>query len=131
LAISRRKVNKPIDEACAYLYGGSWGMSWKEIFTRFKVKVSVDEKMDWLNSYGKFYNFGENEETHLLVEYVINALFVQKIEKEQGFQGVWEFLNCGPYEKTNENYFKSLEKLTGITKANFNEKVWELIKKEL
>lgn len=130
LVISRRKVNKPIDEGCAYLYGGSWGMSWKELFNKFQLKVCSDKNFDWLANYGKFDNFGESQETHLMAEYVLNALFIQKIEKEKGFEGVWEFLNCGPYEKTNENYFKSLEKLTGITKTNFNDKVWELINKE-
>lgn len=130
LVISRRKVNKPIDEGCAYLYGGSWGMSWKEIFNKYKTKVSSDKKMDWLTNYGKFDNFGESQATHLMAEYVLNALFIQKIEKEKGFEGVWEFLNCGPYEKTNENYFKTLEKLTGISKTNFNDKIWELINKE-
>ena len=35
LVISRQKVNKSIDEACAYLYGGSWGITWKEIFNKF------------------------------------------------------------------------------------------------
>ena len=130
LVISRRKVNKPIDEGCAYLYGGSWGISWKELFSKFKSKVCTDKKFYWLANYGKFDNFGESQETHLMVEYVLNALIVQKIEKEKGFEGVWEFLNCGPYEKTNENYFKTLEKLTGITKNSFNDKVWELINKE-
>lgn len=130
LVISRRKVNKPIDEGCAYLYGGSWGMSWKELFSKFKLKVCTDKNFDWLANYGRFDNFGESQETHLMAEYVLNALFVQKIEKEKGFESVWEFLNCGPYEKTNENYFKALEKLTGISKTNFNEKVWELINKE-
>lgn len=55
-------------------------------------------------------------------------MLIRKIEKEKGFAGVWEFLNCGKLEKGNENYYKSLEKLTGITKANYNDKVWELIK---
>ncbi len=36
-------------------------------------------------------------------------------------------LNCGPIESGNENYYKVLEKLTGITKTNYNVKVWELI----
>ena len=54
----------------------------------------------------------------------------QKIEKEKGFDGVWEFLNCGPIEQGNEAYYKTLEKLTGITKINYNEKVWELINNE-
>ncbi len=127
LVISRRKVNKPIDEGCAYLYGGSWGMTWKDIFTKFKTKVCVDKDIDWLAGYGKFNNFGESDAAHLMSEYVLNALFIQKIEKEKGFEGVWEFLNCGPYEKSNEKYFKALEKLIGISKANFNVKVWELI----
>ncbi|MBF4487660.1 hypothetical protein [Flavobacterium sp. CSZ] len=130
LVISRKKVNKPIDEGCAYLYGGSWGISWKDIFTKFRTKVSSNKNMNWLNNYGKFENFGESKATHLMPEYVLNALFIQKIEKEKGFEGVWEFLNCGPYEKTNENYFKALEKLIGISKTNFNAKVWELINNE-
>jgi len=41
---------------------------------------------------------------------------------------VKELLTCGKYEKGNEDYFKALEKLTGINRANFNEKVWALIK---
>ena len=61
----------------------------------------------------------------------MNALLVQKIEKEKGFAGVWELLNVGPFEKANDKYYQTLEKLTGITKANYNEKVWELINKEI
>lgn len=62
-----------------------------------------------------------------MAEYVTNALLVQKIEKEKGFASVLEFVSCGKYTKDNENYFKSLEKLTGITKANYNSQIWELI----
>ena len=61
---------------------------------------------------------------------IVNALLVKKIEKEKGFAGVWELLNAGPVEKGNEKYFQILEKLTGITKANYNEKIWELINNE-
>ncbi len=130
LVIARNKVNKPIDEACAYLYAGSWGMTWKDIFVKFKTKVCINDKVDWLANYGKFENFGETQATHLMAEYVMNALIVKKIEKEKGFAGVWEFLNCGPYQKSNENYFAVLEKLTGISKANYNSKIWELINSE-
>jgi len=55
---------------------------------------------------------------------------VKKIEKEKGFTGVWELLNIGPFEKGNEKYYQTLKKLTGITKANYNEKIWELIDNE-
>ena len=63
-----------------------------------------------------------------MAAYVINALLVQKIEKEQGFAAVMELLSCGKYEKGNENYFKALEKITGINKANFNAEVWKLVR---
>ncbi len=63
-------------------------------------------------------------------DYIVNALLVKKIEKEKGFAGVWTLLNVGPAEKGNEKYYQTLEKLTGITKANYNEKVWELINNE-
>jgi hypothetical protein len=126
----RSIINKPIDEGCAYLYGGSWGMSWRAIFEKFKTKVSSDTQMDWLKSYGEFKNFGDSDATHLMAEYVVNALLVQKIEKEKGFDGVLEFLKCGKFDKANDNYFAALEKLTGITKANYNEKVWALIRAE-
>jgi hypothetical protein len=128
--VSSKIINKPVDEGCAYIYGGSWGISWKTIFITFKEKVAIDKQKNWLENYGKFENFGETKENHLMAEYVINALIVQKIEKEKGFESVLEFVSCGKYNAENENYFQSLEKLTGITKSNFNEKVWELINNE-
>ena len=65
----------------------------------------------------------------MYVPYVLNALIVQKIEKEKGFPAVLELLGCGKREKGDENYFKALEKITGITKANFNTSMSEFIKK--
>jgi len=126
-AISTKNINKPVDEGCAYLYGGSWGITWNQILKTFKEKVSSNPKSDWFSLYEQFYNFGESKEKHLIVGYVINALIVEKIEKEKGFPAVMELLSCGKYEKTNENYFVVLEKLTGINKTNFNESVWKLI----
>ena len=130
LVISRRKVYKPVDEAIAFVYGGSWGMTWNEIFTIFKDKIAKDKNADWAGFKEKPFNFGESQEKDLMVDHIVNALIVKKLEKEKGFSAVWELLNCGKYEKGNENYYKSLEKLTGITKSNYNEKVWELINNE-
>jgi hypothetical protein len=127
--IPKNTINKPVDEGCAYLYGGSWGISWSQILKKFKEKVASNPKSDWLSLYDGFYNFGESKEKHLIVSYVINALIVEKIEKEKGFSSVIELLSCGKYEKGNDNYFKVLEKLTGINKTNFNDEVWTLIKK--
>jgi hypothetical protein len=129
-AIPRDMINKPVDEGCAYLYGGSWGISWSQILKTFKEKVASNSNTDWLALFdGKQLNFGNSKEEHLMADYAVNALIVEKIEKEKGFQAVKELLSCGKYEKGNDNYFKALEKLTGINKSNFNENVWVLIKK--
>lgn len=130
-AYSRDVINKPVDEGCAYLYGGSWGISWQQILKTFKEKVASNAKTDWLTL--ALYetpqvNFGESQQKHLMADYVVNALLVEKIEKEKGFSAVVEFLCSGKNKKGgSENYFIVLEKLTGINKNNFNEKVSELI----
>ena len=129
LVIARNLVNKPIDEGCAYIYGGSWGISWKEIFKTFKQEVANNKTANWLEMKENPIYF-KTKQFNNSADYIVNALIVQKIEKEKGFAGVWEFLNCGKFEKGNENYYKSLEKLTGIKKENYNDKVWELINKE-
>lgn len=129
LVVARSLVNKPVDEGCAYLYGGSWGLDWKEIFKQFKEKVANNKDANWTEYketpfYFKTNNFNNS------ADYVVNALIVQKIEREKGFTGVWEFLNCGKFEKGNDNYYRALEKLTGIKKPDYNQKVWELINDE-
>ena len=126
LVIPRSKVNKPVDEGCAYLYGGSWGLSWTEIYTEFKRQIASNKNTNWaeIKENPVFFTTKEFKNS---ADYIINALLVQKIEREKGFAGVWELLNCGKYEKGNENYYKVLEKLTGITKQNYNDKIWALI----
>lgn len=129
LVISRSKVNKPVDEGCAYLYGGSWGLSWKEIFNAFKEQIASNKNISWMEVKENPVYF-KTKEFKNSADYIVNALLVQKIEKEKGFAGVWELLNVGPFEKGNEKYYQTLEKLTGITKSNYNEKIWELINNE-
>lgn len=129
LVIPRSKVNKPVDEGCAYLYGGSWGFSWKEIFKAFEEQVASNTNTNWLELKETPVSFKTGDFSNQ-VDHIVNALLVKKIEKERGFTGVWELLNVGPYEKGNEKYYQTLEKLTGITKANYNDKIWELINKE-
>lgn len=129
LVIARNKVNKPVDEGCAYLYGGSWGLTWKEIFKAFKEQIASNKNISWTEIKENpvyFKTKGYNNSA----DYIVNALLVQKIEKEKGFEGVWELLNVGPFEKGNEKYYQTLEKLTGITKSNYDNKIWELINNE-
>ncbi len=120
-------INRPVDEGCAYVYGGSWGTSWDEIKAKFKEFVAKNPNADWLEQYIENKNFVEGDKP-LAVGYMINALLVQKIEKDKGFTAVMELLRCGKKEKGDENYFKALEKITGISKTNFSAEVGKLIK---
>lgn len=129
LVIPRSRVNKPVDEGCAYFYGGSWGISWKDILKEFKIQIASNKNINWANVKENPITFYTKDFTNS-ADYIVNALLVKKIEKEKGFAGVWELLNCGKFEKGNEKYYVTLEKLTGITKANYNEKIWELINNE-
>ncbi|ASU35440.1 hypothetical protein [Mucilaginibacter xinganensis] len=118
-------INRPIDEACAYLYGGSWGIyTWDDILQNFKQYMGADH--NWLKAFDEHRKFG-GVRTPLYADYVLDALICQKIEKEQGFANVITFLSCGKKEAGNANYFKALEKITGITRANFNVQLEKLV----
>ena len=119
-------INRPVDEGCAYLYGGSWGFTWKYVLKKFKEYAADNPNADWLALYIQGTNF-VNGDRIMKISYVLNALIVQKTEKENGFSPVMELLGCGKQEKGDENYFKALGKLTGINKGNFNTKMSELI----
>ncbi|WP_217602502.1 hypothetical protein [Chitinophaga sp. GbtcB8] len=119
-------INKPVDEGCAYLYGGSWGIEWKEILAASRGYAAKNEHSDWLALYISEQNFVEGTK-RLNIAYVINALIVQQLEKEKGFDAVKALLCCGKREKGDENYFRMLEKVAGISKAVFNSRVDRLI----
>lgn len=130
LVVKAETINRPVDEGCAYLYGGSWLVySWPDIIAAFKKYAAENPNSDWLSLYidEKNKNF-LNGQKPLKISYAINALIVQKVEKEKGFAPITALLTCGKVEKGDENYFKALEKVSGITKANFNSEVWKLVK---
>jgi len=120
-------INRPVDEGCAYLYGGSWGFTWREVLFKFKQYANDHPDADWLSLYTETKNFADGDKS-MKIAYALNALIAQKIEKEKGFAAVMELLGCGKRETGDDNYFKALEKQTGITKVNFNTAMWELVK---
>ena len=126
--VSTSIINRPVDEGTAYLYGGSWGLTWQQILDKFKAYAAANPKADWLALYNESKNFDEKAKFPLNVDFAINALLAKKIEQEKGFPAVLELLSCGKKQKDNENYFAALEHLTGISKATFNSNVWDLIK---
>jgi len=129
MAMSKTVINRPVDEGCAYLYGGSWSYTWPELVEKFKSYATANPNADWLSLYTNSVPF-ESGNKGLYIAYQLNALIVQKIEKEKGFDAVLPLLSCGPRQKGDDNYFAALEKATGITKADFNAEMWKLVKEE-
>jgi hypothetical protein len=125
--VSLDTINRPVDEGCAYLFGGSWDYTWPEVLVKFKKYAADNPKADWLDLYINNTKFA-NDSQSLVISYALNALIVQKIKNEHGFASVIQLITCGKRQSGDENYFASLNKITGIDKVNFNVKMWELIK---
>lgn len=121
----RREFYRPIDEGCAYFYGGSWGFSWEEILETFRDSVATKKSVNWYSFYEKpsYFKTGKYSNNTF---YVINALFVKEIEERHGFEGVWKFLQC---DNKGEKYFTLLDDLIGINEENFNFKINHLLDK--
>lgn len=121
-------INKAVDEGCAFSYGGSWGISWPVILRQFKAYAQARPNEDWLATYPTAASVSTGAQRPLLVRYVINALIVQQLERTKGFGAVKQLLSCGKYENTNEQYFQTLERVAGISRATFNATVGALSK---
>ncbi len=126
--VPKDKRNRFMICGCAYIYGGSWLISWEDIQKRFKANVDYKAKQDWLKLYFERYNFGVSKARHLLVTQFVNALIIQQVEKEQGFSAVKKLLASGNMYKKRKEFFQVLEAVTGINENNFNTKVDKLIK---
>ncbi len=125
--IPQEKRNRFMICACAYIYCGSWLISWQDIQKRFKETVDYKNEKDWLKLYFERYNFGVSKKRHLLVTQFVNALIIQKVEKEQGFSAVKKLLASGNMYKNRDEFFRILEEVTNINEKNFNKKVSKLI----
>jgi hypothetical protein len=115
-------INRPVDEGCAYLFGGSWGYPWNQVLDSFMVYVHQNPHADWVSLYknGDKFNMGNYQNA---IAYILNALLVEKIQQEKGFPPVMKLLSCGNREKGDANYFVALQKITGITPLTFNKEI--------
>lgn len=123
----RSTWNKPVDEGCAYLYGGSWGLSWQQILQQFHAYADTIPTFRWLELHQGLVEFSDSSAQPLYVSYVLNALIIEQLQAKSGYEAVRALLACGPFQKGNENYFHVLDTYTGINPANFNERIRKLI----
>jgi hypothetical protein len=129
MVMDRKIINRPVDEGCAYLFGGSWGTSWEEIVAMFKKYAADHPDADWAKLYIDNTKLRDDDKP-IYICYAINALIVKKIDKEKGFAPVMELLSSGPRVAGDDNYFKALEKMSGISRADFNKAVSVLLRQQ-
>jgi hypothetical protein len=122
-------INRPVDEGCAYLFGGSWGYSWNQVLDSFMVYVNQNSGANWISLYknGDKFNMGIYQNP---IAYILNALLVERIQQEKGFTSVMKLLSCGKREKGDANYFTALQKITGITPLTFNDEINKLLQRK-
>jgi len=128
MVLSPKEINRPVDEGCAYLYGGSWVVySWQDVLKMFKEKFASTS--DWIKVYNENKQFGPDPKKPLYSAYVLNGLIVNNIETEKGFAAVYSLLSCGPKQGDNKNYFAALKTITGVGKDTYSKYVGGLLKK--
>ncbi|MEE9362731.1 MAG: hypothetical protein V3U92_09045 [Cellulophaga sp.] len=128
--IPRNEIHRYVDCYIATIYGGMWGESWENLFSEFCKKFVVGKNVNWLENKTDFESFIPINGHKVYVDDFVGALLIQKIEKEKGFEGVWELLNT-KRTKIDEEFFQVLEKLTRITKKTYNKEVSKLIREEM
>lgn len=128
--ISRREVHRRVDCHIATIYGGIWGLSWEELFPIFIEQFPVSKNVDWLEHKKNKSHFLTQDDRKNYTDDFVGALIIRKIEKEKGFDGVWELL-LTKRTKEEDEYFDVLERLTGITRKNYNKEAYKLIKEEI
>ena len=121
-------IYRPVDEGMAYLYGGSWRVySWDDVLRLFRDYAAAHPDADWLALY-KNGTPMVSTPWPLYIGYVINALIVQRIEKEKGFAAALPLVTCGAKQAGDANYFTALKQVTGVDEAGFNGYVAGLLK---
>ncbi len=60
------------------------------------------------------------------VRSTISGVIAKEVEKQKGMEGVFTLINCGRQDRENK-YFQTIEKLLGINRDNFKDKVGQLI----
>lgn len=130
-AVSTKVINRPVDEGMAYLYGGSWiTYGWKDILRLMGDYRESHPGADWLALYKDGTNVVPPPKI-IKISYIINALIVQRLEREHGFAASLPVLCCGPKQEGDANYFAALRTVTGVDEAHFSAYIEGLLKDAL
>jgi hypothetical protein len=129
--VSPATIYRPMDEGMAYLYGGSWRVyGWDDVLRMLKDYADSHPDADWLALYKK----GAPLVTTpwpIFIPFAIDALIVQRLEKEKGFAAALPLVTCGSKQAGDANFFAALKQVVGVDEAGFNVYVAGLVKDQV
>ncbi|HRI01129.1 MAG TPA: hypothetical protein PK006_08760 [Saprospiraceae bacterium] len=97
-----------------------WGESSENIFNYLRSFIKQNPNTSLYEAFQKNIDLKHP----IPIKYPLSALLIRRVEREFGFEKVLELVSSG---ESDDNYFKILYKLIGLTKDNFD----EIIKNEL
>ena len=133
------KINKGInrnwitEEGISYLWGNAYYTDKNgEMITNQKLVIELKDYLSKNPNTNLFEIFSKNENIfnhiapEISVRSTISGVIANQVEKKKGLKGILSLINAGSQNRL-ESYLKMTNKLLGIHKNNFNEKVTKLI----
>jgi len=124
------KRNSAADEGVAYSWGNPYYTDKQgAMITRHQLVAQLGDYLAHHPEASLLTLFEKNPmifPSKAKVRSLLSSLICDDIERRAGANGIRELLDCGPGD---ENYFRVVGKLTGITTENFNQEMRELLVK--
>jgi len=130
--IRTNKGNSAAEEGLAYSWGNAYYTSVKgemisqrELIPHLRMYLSAHPEIAPLDVFSKNVRGFSPLAKEASLRSTIASLLSDEVEKRKGIPGVIQLINCGAGD---DNYFKCLDTLIQVNRANFNEKVLALVK---
>ncbi len=134
----RKNRNWITEEGIAYLWGNAyWTDPAGEMIEQNDLLADLDQLMKTNPDQTPTKIFEENTKAfsplapEVSARSTISALICQEVEQQHGIEGVLKMISCGRVPNNIDPYMATIKDLLGITEENFNQKVRELLDKQL
>ena len=123
--------NRPAEEGLAYTWGNAYytdaqgeSISQHTLVMALKAYLAAHPGASLLELFNKDPKIFDALAKEVSVKTTIASVICDDIEKQKGVEGIKALVNCGAGD---DNYFAVIDKLTGVNKTNFNDRVGALL----
>lgn len=119
------------EEGFAYCWGNAYWtkpngetITQDELITKLQQYVKVNPQTSLLKLFDEQPKVFEYLSEEIGLKKILASLICKEVEKKRGIDGVKELLKCG---SGADNFFKTVERLVGINRTNFDTEVLKLL----